>query len=97
MEAAFTAKIPSTPTIRNNLAWQNVGGEGTGTCSDWALSNGNLIADPIFCGLATGDFSLAANSPALSHPAGPLGAIPDTGLREHPGRAHDLGSDQGAL
>ena len=75
---------PSTPTIRNNLAWQNVGGEGTGTCSDWALSNGNLIADPIFCGLATGDFSLAANSPALSHPAGPLGAIPTPGCQSTP-------------
>ena len=75
---------PSTPTIRNNLAWQNVGGEGTGTCADWALGNGNIIADPIFCGLATGDFSLAANSPALSHPAGPLGAIPDPGCESTP-------------
>ena len=75
---------PATPTIRNNLAWENVGGEGTGTCADWALGNGNIITDPLFCALATGDLSLAQNSPALSHPAGPLGAIPDPGCESTP-------------
>ncbi len=70
---------PSTPVIRNNLAWDNVGGNGTGDCKDWALSNGNIVADPMFCGLAAGDLSLAADSPAITHPAGPLGAIADPG------------------
>jgi hypothetical protein len=67
----------SMPTTRNNLAWMNTGGEGTGGCPDWWQSNGNLVADPYFC--SSGDYTLAEDSPAIMHPAGPLGAFPTPG------------------
>jgi hypothetical protein len=67
----------TTPTIRNNLAWANVGGDGAGICSDWWQTNGNIVADPIICGLEVGDYTVSIHSPALSHPAGPLGAFPE--------------------
>jgi len=67
------------PTIRNNLAWHNLGGEGLGECSDWWASNGNILADPQFCDPDAGIYSLAESSPALSHPAGPLGAFSSPG------------------
>lgn len=63
------------PMIRNNLAWMNAGGDGVGDCADWTTGNGNLVADPYFCDAAGGNYQLAANSPALTHPAGPLGAF----------------------
>jgi prepilin-type processing-associated H-X9-DG protein len=71
----------ATFEIRNNLAWSNVGGDGNGSCADWTSTNGNLAADPRFCdrGVSSGDYSLAADSPALLHPAGPLGAFPIAG------------------
>jgi hypothetical protein len=69
----------ATPTIRNNLGWQNLPVEGVGTCADWWNSNGNVIADPNFCDADGGDYSLAQNSPAITHVAGPLGAIPIPG------------------
>ena len=64
-----------TPNIRNNLAWQNLPSEGVGTCSDWWNSDGNVLTDPFFCDPASLDFSVSQNSPALTHPAGPLGAL----------------------
>ena len=69
----------ATPTIRNNLAWQNSPADGVGDCPDWWMTEGNIIADPYFCDYAMGDYSLAADSPAITHPAGPLGAIPEPG------------------
>ena len=69
----------ATFELRNNLAWSNVGGDGNGSCADWTSANGNLAADPLFCDMLAGDYSLAANSPALLHPAGPLGAFPTAG------------------
>ncbi len=71
----------ATFEIRNNLAWSNVGGDGNGFCADWTSISGNLAADPLFCdrGVSSGDYSLAANSPALLHPAGPIGAFPTAG------------------
>lgn len=69
----------STPVIRNNLAWSNVGGDGLAGCQDWLSFPGNLIANPLFCDAAGGVFTLAANSPALSHPAGVLGAFSGAG------------------
>jgi hypothetical protein len=65
----------ATPIIRNNLAWQNVGGDGVGDCPTWWQSDGNVVADPYFCNPESSDYSLAQNSPALTHPAGPLGAF----------------------
>jgi len=68
-----------TPTIQNNLGWQNLPVEGVGLCADWWQTDGNIIEDPLFCDRAGGDFSLGEGSPALTHPAGPLGAIPTPG------------------
>ena len=65
----------ATPTIRNNLAWQNVGGEGVGTCATWWQADGNIVQDPHFCDAPGSIYSLAQNSPAITHPAGPLGAF----------------------
>jgi hypothetical protein len=64
-----------TPTIRNNLAWENTGGHGEGDCAAWWQSNGNVVTDPYFCGAASGNYTLAQNSPAFTHEAGPLGAF----------------------
>ena len=69
----------TTPIIRNNLAWDNSGGNGVGDCPTWPAALGNIEADPLFCDRATGDFTLGAGSPALTHPAGPLGAFPVPG------------------
>jgi parallel beta-helix repeat protein len=68
-----------TSVIRNNLAWHNPGGHGAGSCSDWWATDGNTVADPLFCNPDGGDYSLADGSPALTHPEGPLGAMPDPG------------------
>jgi parallel beta-helix repeat protein len=64
------------PTIRDNLGWENFGWDGLGLCAFWTDSGGNVAADPYFCDPAGGIFTLAEDSPALSHPAGPLGAFP---------------------
>ena len=68
-----------TPTIRNNLVWENTGGQGNGSCTAWVGVDGNVEEDPMFCGASTGDYSVADMSPAQTHPAGPLGAIPSPG------------------
>jgi hypothetical protein len=69
----------ATPMLQNNLAWQNMGGDGLGECADWTTSNGNLVADPYFCDAAAGNYTLAADSPALTHPASPLGCFDTPG------------------
>ena len=66
-------------TIRDNLVWMNQGGHGLGLCQGWEESNGNLVADPEFCDPENNIFSVAGDSPALSHPSAPLGAIPEPG------------------
>ena len=74
--AGIRCLSPTTATIRDNLAWDNTGGHGSGTAAGWAQKDGNLIADPLFCNPDAGDFTLSEDSPALSHPAGPPGAFP---------------------
>jgi len=64
----------STPTIRYTIGWSNVGGNGIGNCSTWDQTNGNLVTDPLFCNLDEGDVTVAADSPALFPPGGPMGA-----------------------
>ena len=56
--------------IRNNFAWLNLPSDGVGTCADWWETDGNLIADPNFCDADGEDYSLAQNSPAITHFAG---------------------------
>lgn len=65
--------------IRNNLAWENVGGHGIGPCEGWELENGNVVADPMLCDPGAGEYRVASISAALSHPAGPLGAYSEPG------------------
>lgn len=67
------------PMFRDNLTWSNIVGEGSGTCAMWWEGNGNIVADPFFCAYLAGDYALAENSPALLHPAGPLGTLPVAG------------------
>jgi predicted outer membrane repeat protein len=74
----------ATPIIRNNLAWENNGGDGLGDCATWWQGDGNVVTDPMFCGRSTGDFSLANVSPAFTHPEGPLGALPTVGCTATP-------------
>ena len=71
-----------TPSITNNLVWGNVGGDAVGDCTTWIGQDGNIQADPLFCGAADGDFSLPPNSPALTQPGGPIGAIPTPGCSQ---------------
>jgi len=66
-------------TIQNNLTWMNSGGNGSGTCETWWQGNGNVIDDPHFCDVPVNDFTVAANSHVITHPAGPLGAFPSPG------------------
>jgi len=70
--------------IRNNLGWANVAGNGTGACTNWDQSNGNLVTDPLFCDLDAGDVTLAADSPALFPPGGPMGAYTNPGCSSTP-------------
>jgi hypothetical protein len=41
--------------------------------------SGNLVIDPLFCNPGADDYTLAKNSLALLHPAGPVGAFPFPG------------------
>jgi predicted outer membrane repeat protein len=70
------------PTIRNNLAWDNAGGEGWGACSNWWHENGNVYADPLLCDWKSGVYTVAENSPALTNPAGPMGAFDSPGCAQ---------------
>jgi len=69
----------ATPLIRNNMAWQNAGGDALGECSTWWQSDGNVVDNPYFCDMGGGDYRVASNSGVMTHPAGPLGAFPDPG------------------
>lgn len=69
----------STAQFRNNLVWGNEPNDLDAACAALWGDNGNLTADPDFCDRAAGDFSLGKNSPAITHPAGPLGAIAEPG------------------
>jgi len=82
----------ATPIIQNNLAWQNSGGEGVGSCATWWQSNGNVVDDPHFCDMASGDFTVASNSEVMTHPAGPLGAFPNPGCAPVPVHRSTWGS-----
>jgi hypothetical protein len=70
--------VGAAPVIRNNLLWGNVGGTVIGCGSAWE-TEGNVTVDPYFCDVHFYGYTLAANSPGLAHPAGPLGALPDPG------------------
>ena len=68
----------TSPLIRNNLAWENAGGN-ISECSSGGPSDGNVIDNPYFCDSTAGDFTVASNSGVMTHPAGPLGAFSTPG------------------
>jgi hypothetical protein len=82
----------STPVLRNNLAWANQPEDIGGICAPFWDNNGNIIANPQFCDTTSGDFSLASSSPAMLHPAGPLGAIATPGCAGTPIRRTTWGT-----
>ena len=58
-----------------NDVWNNAGGNYGGFLADQTGSNGNLSADPLFCGPATDDWTLNAGSPASAAGSGGCGLI----------------------
>lgn len=76
----------TSATLRNNLAWGNLAEDLSGACLALWDGNGNVAADPFFCDAGGGDYHPAQNSPALLHPAGPLGAYPGPGCGAVPVR-----------
>jgi hypothetical protein len=87
------ACIQSTASILNNLLWENwPPNDFDPVCQQLADGHGNVIADPRFCDLAGGDLSVAADSPAMTHPAGPLGAISAPGCGPTPVKATTWGA-----
>jgi hypothetical protein len=81
----------STPVLRDNLSWLHTGGHGSGACSDWVGTSGNVEGNPRFCSVATGDYAPEAGSPALTHAAGPVGAFDVAGCGGSPARATTWG------
>jgi hypothetical protein len=82
----------ATPIIHYCIGWLNTGGNGTGSCSAWDQTNGNLVADPLFCNLDEGDVTVAADSPAMFPPGGPMGAYITPGCSATPVRPATWGS-----
>jgi hypothetical protein len=62
---------PSTPLIGCNLFW-NTGQPVANNCSNPGTI---IVANPLFCDADAGDFTVCANSPALSDSCGSLGAF----------------------
>ncbi len=75
-----------TPIFRDNIVWMNQPSHGNGpACSEeWWTQDGNVVADPLFCDLEGGDIRVAKESPALSHPAGVIGAEPNPACQGTP-------------
>jgi subtilisin family serine protease len=67
--------IAATATFSCNLAYGNVNGNYGGT-TDPTGTDGNLEADPLFCDMAGGNYTLDVSSPAATTPCGPMGAQP---------------------
>ena len=72
----------------DNLIWANSEGRLVG-CGD--MNESWVIADPQFCGAASGDYSVSSTSPALG-PQGPMGAFTEPGCTLVPVRESTWGS-----
>lgn len=79
-ECGVTCKGNADATFGPNLFWENIRGDmgnGAGVCpSEW--SGNAIITDPYFCDPENGNYTLAANSPALGAPE-PFGAFTTPG------------------
>jgi len=70
------------PYFSCNDVWSNshfANGNYVGYITDQTGYNGNISGDPFFCNASVGDYSLAANSPALLASCGAMGAITTPG------------------
>ncbi len=59
--------MDTTASCTNTNIFGNEGGDWVGGIVSQAVINGNLSADPLFCGVSTGDFTLSDNSPCAPH------------------------------
>jgi subtilisin family serine protease len=66
--------ISSTPTFSCNDVFGNTGSDFSGV-TDPTGSDGNISADPLFCGFDTGNYNLGTGSPCLPENSGSCGLI----------------------
>jgi hypothetical protein len=71
-DGAVRCAYGATPSFQCNDFFGNSDPQLSGACGTVIGVHGNFAADPSFCDAASGDFSLATNSPCLpgNHPAG---------------------------
>ena len=80
--AGIVVDACSNPYLACNDVWGNshyANGNYVGYITDQTGYNGNISTDPFFCNALGGDYSLAANSPALHASCGVMGAIATPG------------------
>jgi len=65
IQRATVANNGGAVTVACCDVWNNAGGDYAGDLEDQTGVNGNISADPWFCGAATGDYTLASASPCL--------------------------------
>jgi len=73
--AALVCASLSDVTLQHNLFWGNLPADVSGSPCAEQVAGSNLLADPQFCDSLGSTFSLAASSPALLYPLGPIGAV----------------------
>jgi parallel beta helix pectate lyase-like protein len=83
-----TSGPPSRVSFHDNLLWTNTNGD-FGNCGAWGSTT--VIANPEFCGPASGDYSVSTTSPALG-PGGPMGAFTTPGCGVVPVRESTWGN-----
>jgi hypothetical protein len=72
---AATCSASGTITASCCDFFGNAGGDWVGCVAGQENINGNLSADPLFCDLAAGDYTLNANSPCAPPQSGDCGQI----------------------
>jgi len=78
--SGYSGAGTGTADLSWNLIFGNPGGDSLSTHNFTFNLEGNVFENPLLCtDDETTDGSLAENSPALLHPAGPIGAMPSPG------------------
>jgi hypothetical protein len=72
---AISGDSPSAFSIACSDIYGNVGGDWTGPIAEQLGINGNIAADPLFCGAETGDYHVASDSPCSAANQGECGGI----------------------